>query len=103
MIETIPQELRDHILEFGRVQWGATAERTAAEHIAGFEKSLRLTREYYNLEDVPVQMHGVYLEGSEIVMAHTGTSPNSGTRARIMVGLWNYIHDELTARREPSA
>ena len=96
----IPRDVAEQVMEMGRVEWGATAEQTANQHIEGFSNSLRLTREHFNLEDVPVQLHGVYLAGTETILCHTGTSPNSGPNARILVGLWNRLYDEARAALE---
>lgn len=78
----------------GRVEWGSTAEQTSERHVADFAKTLRLTREYFNLEDVPVSLHGLYLEGTETVLCHTGTSPNSGMNARALAGAWNWLVEQ---------
>lgn len=94
----IPREIAELALELGEVEWGATAELVAAEHIADFTETLRLTREHFNYEDVPVQLHGLYLKGAETVVCHTGTSPNSPTIARTLAGLWNnFLADARTA------
>lgn len=72
----------------GRVEWGTTPEHNADGHAAHVKKSVQITAEIFDQSESQ-QMHGVYIEGSETVIAHTGTSPNSPTHARILTGLWN--------------
>ena len=93
----IPRDISEQVLAMGRVEWGATDEQTSEQHLAAFANTLRITREHFNYEDVPVAMHGVYLAGSETVLCHTGTSPNSGMNARVIVGTWNQLHDVCAA------
>lgn len=93
----IPREIADQVLAMGRVQWGATAEYTEAGHLAHVAESLRITREHFNFEDVPVAMHGLYLEGTDTVLCHTGTSPNSGANAQALTGAWNWLYDQCAA------
>lgn len=90
----IPAHIAEQVLAMGRAYWGATGEKTASEHMADFENTLRLTRENFNCEDVPVAMHGLYLEGTETVLCHTGTSPNSGANAQVLTGAWNWLYDQ---------
>jgi len=97
-LEEIPSHIAEQVLSMGRAEWGATSEKTSAEHLADFENTLRLTRENFNLEDIPVQMHGLYLEGAETILCHTGTSPNSGANAQALVGAWNWLYDQCKAR-----
>jgi hypothetical protein len=93
----IPRDVREQVLSMGRVEWGATDELTSAGHLAHLEETLRLTREHFNFEDVPVAMHGLYLEGTETVLCHTGTSPNSGPNAQALAGAWNWLVDQASA------
>ena len=97
-LEEIPSHIAEQVLSMGRAEWGATSEKTSTEHLADLENTLRLTREKFNLEDIPVQMHGLYLEGAETVLCHTGTSPNSGANAQALVGAWNWLYDQCKAR-----
>lgn len=89
----IPTDVITSILSIGRVEWGATEEKSSEDHLIDLDDTLRMTREYFDLEDVPVAMHGVYIEGSEVVVCHTGTSPNSPQHARILTGAWNRLHE----------
>lgn len=100
---SIPCDIAEQVLSMGRAEWGATDEKTSAEHLAAFENTLRLTRENFNLEDIPVRLHGLYLEGTETVLCHTGTSPNSGANAQALAGAWNWLHDQCKAQVEREA
>lgn len=97
---SIPREIVEQVLDMGKVEWGATDEQVSEKHIESFAKTLRLTRENFNYEDVPVRMHGLYLEGTETILCHTGTSPNSGVNARALAGAWNWLYDQCTALNE---
>ena len=88
----IPDQIAEQVLSMGRVEWGATKEQMAQQHSDDFAETLRLTREHFNLEDVPVRLHGLYLEGTETVLCHTGTSPNSPGNAQALAGAWNWLH-----------
>ena len=101
MIElNLPKNLQEQILSMGRVEWGATAALVEDEHIEHLRESLKSTREHFNFEDTPVRMHGVYLEGTETVLCHTGTSPNSPTNAQILAGIWNWLVDICEAQND---
>lgn len=93
----IPREIAEQVLSMGRVEWGRTDEYTEVGHLAHLRESLRLTREHFNFADVPVAMHGLYLEGTETVLCHTGTSPNSGPNAQALAGAWNWLFDQCAA------
>jgi hypothetical protein len=95
----IPHDIQEQVLAMGRAEWGATEAQSADEHLADFAKTLRITREHFNLEDVPVQMHGLYLEANETVLCHTGTSPNSPANAQALTGAWNWLFDQCAAIR----
>jgi hypothetical protein len=97
VVRDIPREIVEQVLSMGRVEWSATDELTSAGHLAHLEETLRLTREHFNFEDVPVRMHGVYLEGLEVVLCHTGTSPNSGINAQALAGAWNWLFEQCEA------
>lgn len=90
---SIPSAIAEQVLSMGRVEWGATAELDDAGHLEHLASSLRLTREHFNYADVPIAMHGLYLAGTETVLCHTGTSPNSGANAQALMGAWNLLHD----------
>jgi hypothetical protein len=90
----IPPDIAEQVLRMGRAEWGATEELTSEGHLAHLETSLRLTREHFNYSDIPVKMHGLYLEGTETILCHTGTSPNSPINAQALTGAWNWLHDQ---------
>lgn len=85
----IPDDLKDTIrrLTEDGVEWGSTEAKSDAEHVAEFANSLRLTRESHSMDDGPRALHGVYTKGTETVVCHTGTSPNSAANARLITGL----------------
>lgn len=97
----IPADIAEQVLSMGKVEWGATAALDHAGHIEHLAGSLRMTREHFNFDDVPIQMHGLYLEGGETVLCHTGTSPNSGPNAQALAGAWNWLHDQCAALKGP--
>lgn len=98
---TIPRAIAEQVLSMGRVEWGATAELTEIGHVAHLTETLRLTRKQFDCEDVPVPMHGLYLEGMETVLCHTGTSPNSGANAQALAGAWNWLFDQCSRLPSP--
>jgi hypothetical protein len=93
-VSEIPRDVVEQVLSMGRVEWGATERMTSEGHLESLKETLRKTREHFNFEDVPVAMHGLYLEGGEVVLCHTGTSPNSGPNAQALAGAWNWLHDQ---------
>lgn len=90
-VSMIPDEVAEHVLAVGKIDWGATAQQSDAEHIADFQHTLTKTREQFKTPDDTV-LHGLYLEGTETVLCHAGTSPNSPTNAKILASLWNSLH-----------
>lgn len=96
IVEAYP-DIAAVIEKIGRVEWGATVEQSDEAHIEDFANTLRLTREHFGTPEQTAK-HGVYVEGTGVVVCHTGTSPNSGQHARVMVGLWNELADALAAR-----
>jgi uncharacterized protein (DUF1786 family) len=96
----IPADLAELILRLGKVEWGQTEAHDAEGHAAHIAESVRITAEHFGQEG-PQHMHGLYLEGTETVACHTGTSPNSPQVARALAGAWNRLVDE--ARRSAPA
>lgn len=90
----IPDDLEARIREAGPAQWGQTGAKPDAEHLAEFEQTLRLTREHFSTEG-DAELHGLFLDGTNTVLCHTGVSPNSPLHARILTGLWNALHAEI--------
>lgn len=91
----VPDDIEARIKEAGPVVWGLVGPKSDEDHLTDFASTLRLTREHFATEG-DVELHGLYLDGTEIVVGHTGVSPNSPVHARILVGLWNALHSELT-------
>lgn len=87
----IPDDVIESLLKIGKVEWGQTFTQTDEKHVEDFKDTLRLTREYFDIEADETAIHGVYLEGTGVVLAHTGMSPNSPQHARILVGAWNQL------------
>ncbi|RVI91802.1 hypothetical protein [Sinorhizobium meliloti] len=101
----LPDDIVDRLLAVGRVEWGTSLYQTDKKHVEDYSDTLRITREYFATESEETAIHGVYLEGSNTVLAHTGNSPNSPQHARILVGAWNQLVDwaETQARSEATA
>lgn len=93
----IPQEIVDTVLKIGRAEWGSVSARSAEEHGKHVEQSVRMTAENFGQTE-PQAMHGLYIEGTETVICHTGTSPNSPINARALTGAWNALHDQCKAQ-----
>jgi hypothetical protein len=87
----IPHDLIAYIKEAGPVDWGAVGPKSDGDHLMDFASSLRQTREHFNTEG-PQDLHGLYVAGTDVIAAHTGTSPVARDRARILAGLWNTLH-----------
>ena len=96
----LPRDIIEQVLSMGLVEWGATAEQKSEQHVDDFRETLRMTREAFDYEDVPVSLHGLYLEGTETVLCHTGTSPNGGPNAQALAGAWNWLHEQCLRAKE---
>lgn len=94
----LSQEHADHIRKVGHIEWGAVEAKADLDHVADFCSTLKLTREHFGLQG-DQKLHGIYKRGTDIVEAHTGTSPNSGLRASLLTALWNEAHDALIAEQ----
>lgn len=94
----IPEDLEERLMALGEVEWGHTGPLDDKEHLAHLTSSLRLTREHFGSEG-PQDMHGVYLAGTETVVCHNGTSPNSPMHARLIVGLFNALSAAILKAR----
>ena len=101
---TIPSDIAKAVASIGQVEWGATDEKYAAGHAASVQKSVEMTAVYFN-QTGPQPMHGVYIKGDDVVVCHTGTSPNSGQHARAIVGAWNFMlqHARPALKERPHA
>lgn len=78
----------DLVERIGLAEWGATDAMSAKDHAKHFEQSVEKTAETFD-QDRPQRLHGLYIKGTETVICHTGTSPNSEKIARKLEGLWN--------------
>lgn len=94
----LPEDIANHLLLIGKVEWGSTHVLSDEEHTKAFAKTLALTREHYNVEG-PQPLHGVYLTDAATVVCHTGTSPRSGETARVISGIWNYFVELATLQK----
>lgn len=98
----LPQDVVESVLSIGPVEWGATDSQRDEQHIADFANTLRLTREHFDTEG-DAALHGIYIAGSNTVVAHTGISPNSPQHARILAGAWNYLVDVAKQQQQVAA
>ncbi len=96
MLGGVPREIAEVVLKLGRAEWGATKPRTAKQHAVSVGKSVRITAEHFGQTE-PQAMHGLYCQGDETIICHTGTSPNSPNTARALTGAWNHLHDLILA------
>jgi hypothetical protein len=91
--QSLPADIIESLLKVGRVEWGVSPMQSDEEHISDLRNTLNLTRKYFEMTEAETQIHGVYLEGQGVIVAHTGTSPNSPQHARILSGAWNQLVD----------
>lgn len=89
----LPQDVIDSLIAIGPVEWGVSLTQSDEKHAADLMDTLRITREHFGMTDEETGIHGVYLSGTGIVLAHTGMSPNSPQHARILTGAWNMLVD----------
>jgi len=91
--KAIPPEIAELVLRIGKAEWGQTFAHDADGHGQHIAESVRKTDEHFG-DRGPQHMHGLYAEGTETVICHTGTSPNSPTIAQALTGAWNWLHDQ---------
>lgn len=103
-LAVIPFDIVETVLKIGRAERGATAPHDADGHAAHVRNSVIETAKHFDQTE-PQPMNGLYVEGTETVICHTGTSPNSPTTARALTGAWNALHDQCAeiAKRTASA
>lgn len=94
----LPADIIESLLAIGPVEWGVSLSQSDEKHAADLLDTLRLTREHFGVTDEETGIHGVYLEGTGTVLAHTGMSPNSPQHARILVGAWNQLVEIAKAK-----
>jgi hypothetical protein len=102
MTNEVLAEMQKAALAIGHVEWGSTHDLDAKGHAGHVERSVEITAQTFD-QTGPQKMHGLYVKGSETVIGHTGTSPNSPTHARILTALWNKFVDEALSSKEPKA
>ncbi|MBQ1479858.1 MAG: hypothetical protein IIZ30_07460 [Sphingomonas sp.] len=98
---SLPPHIAERVVTTGYVEWGATPQFEAAEHGNHVAESCRLTDAHFGQQG-PRAMHGVYGKGTDTIVCHTGTSPNSGMNACAIAGAWNWLVDLATADEEAS-
>jgi Lar family restriction alleviation protein len=86
----IPEDIVTAVTAVGEVEWGSTPAHDADGHADHVRDSVNMTAEHFG-QDGPQEMHGLYLKGTDIVLCHTGTSPNSPQHARALAGAWNHL------------
>lgn len=94
----LPDDVVESLLAIGHVEWGVTFTQPDEKHATDLLDSMRITREHFGMPGGDTEIHGVYLEGTGTVLAHTGMSPNSPQHARILVGAWNQLVQIAKAR-----
>lgn len=97
----IPADIIETLRAIGPVEWGRSFEQTDEQHVADFVDTLRITREHFGTVG-ETEIHGVYLAGTNTVLAHTGSSPNSPQHARILVGAWNHLVEQAKVTTDTS-
>jgi hypothetical protein len=73
----------------GESEWGVVLEKPDIDHVIDFINTLKTTRRMFPETPEETQMHGMYKKGSDVVLAHTGISPNSPIRASLLSIIWN--------------
>lgn len=96
----IPSAIAELVLRLGKAEWGQTPAYDADGHAAHVADSVRITADYFD-QSGDQHMHGLYLKGTETVLCHTGTSPNSPTIAQAMTGAWNWLYEQCKAEDRP--
>jgi hypothetical protein len=95
----LPTDVVDSLLAIGVVEWGVSLTQPDEKHASDLLDTMRITREHFGIADEETAIHGVYIEGTGTVLAHTGMSPNSPQHARILVGAWNQLVEIAKAQR----
>lgn len=88
----LPFDIAERVLATGYVEHGQTPALSPEGHGAHVTGSCRLTAERFRQQG-DQHMHGLYPVGTETVVCHTGTSPNSALNARALTGAWNWLVD----------
>lgn len=93
---TIPADIAQHVRKIGKVEWGQTPAHDADGHGRHIADSVRLTAANFGQTE-DQHMHGLWLEGTETVLCHTGTSPNAPMTTQTLAGAWNWLVDQALA------
>jgi len=101
MHDDVLKEMQKAALDIGHVEWGTTHARDSDGHAEHIRNTIDITAKTFD-QTGDQMMHGLYVEGTNIVVSHTGTSPNSPTHARILTALWNKFVDDAVAQMEQS-
>lgn len=99
----IPHDIAKRVLKVGKVEWGALEPKSDDELIEWFKDNLAKTREHFGITDEKTVIHGLFIEGTGIVVCETGMSPNSPIHAQALVGAWNRLVDDCEAQKRPVA
>lgn len=100
-MDQIPHEIAKQVLNIGKVEWGALEPKTDAELVEWFIGNLAKTREHFGLTDEKTVIHGLFLEGSGVILCETGNSPNAPIHAQALAGAWNRLVDDCEAQKRP--
>jgi len=87
-------EVAHTVRSIGRVEAGITDRKSDSEHVEDERLTLAATRDHFGFEG-DRHMHGVYREGSDVMLAKTGTGPNASAHADILAHLWNHLVKEV--------
>lgn len=85
---TLSDDDMKYFQECGEAEWGVVSAKPDADHIADFASTLKLTREWFSEIPENAGLHGLYMKGTSVVMAHTGISPKAPLRAALLASLW---------------
>ncbi|UQN06784.1 hypothetical protein [Deinococcus sp. QL22] len=88
--QTIPLETAQLVTSLGPVEWKHTKPMTPTEIGKEVAASMRLTSDHFQ-QDYQQPMQWLGLEGTDIVLAYTGTSPQSGHITQALAGAWNWL------------
>lgn len=94
-----PSEILELVRRIGKAEWGATDSMSARAHGRHVAASVQFTAKQFEQSELQ-KMHGLYIDGTETVICHTGTSPNSPQIARALTGLWNDLYDIAVKEQE---
>lgn len=94
-------DVAELVNRIGRAEWGATDAVDADGHGKHVANSVRITAAHFD-QTGPQRMQGLYVAGTETVICHVGTSPNSPAVARALAGAWNHLCDLAALQSSPA-